>query len=55
MTDSEEIKTKCRFCSERGELGTCGTCQLDDVCPDCFAIGKCCARRSRWVDLGDDY
>ena len=54
MNQENENGKKCRFCSEQGELGTCGTCQLDEVCPDCWAIGKCCARRSQWVEIGDD-
>lgn len=52
--ENEEVTVKCRFCNSYDELGTCGTCGLNEVCPDCFSISKCCVRRSMWVDIGDD-
>lgn len=50
MIQGMKTAKRCRCCSEQGELGTCGDCQLDHVCPDCWREQRCCALRRRLLD-----
>jgi ATP-dependent helicase YprA (DUF1998 family) len=35
----------CRICkTATTELGKCGNCQQEDVCPDCWMTSRCCAQ-----------
>ena len=38
------IRNKCNVCNELvNELGTCGDCRHERVCPECWQAQECCA------------
>ena len=43
MITALKTAKRCRVCGESvEELGTCGDCQREDVCVECWMTNQCC-------------